>query len=122
MCGCETWSLTLREECSLRVLENKSLRKVFCPKRVEVTGEWRRLHNEEYYSLYSPNIFRVIKSRKMRGRGVWHYWERRSLYGVLVGRPQGKRQLGRSRHRWKGNIKMELQEVRWGGMDWTDLV
>jgi hypothetical protein len=61
-CGCETWLLTLREERRLRVLENKALRKIFWPKKVEVTGEWRRLHNEEHYSVYSPNIFRVIQS------------------------------------------------------------
>jgi len=70
MCGCETWSLTLREERRPRVLENKALRKIFWPKTVKVTGEWRRPHNEEHYSLYSPNNFRVIKSRKMRWAGL----------------------------------------------------
>jgi hypothetical protein len=65
--GCETWSLTLREECRLRVLENRALRRIFGPKRDEVTGEWRRLHNKEPYALYSsPNITRVIKTRRPR--------------------------------------------------------
>jgi hypothetical protein len=68
--GCESWSLTLREECRLRVFENKVLRRIFGPKRDEVTGEWRRLHNEELYALYSlPNTIRVIKSRRQRWAG-----------------------------------------------------
>jgi hypothetical protein len=70
LCGCETWSVTLREEHRLRVFENRVLRRIFGPKRDEVTGEWRRLHNEELNDLYSsPNIFRVIKSRRMRWAG-----------------------------------------------------
>jgi hypothetical protein len=68
--GCESWSLTLREECRLRVFENKVLRRIFGPKRDEVTGEWRRLHNKELYALYSsPNIIRVVKSRRLRWAG-----------------------------------------------------
>jgi hypothetical protein len=68
--GCETWSLTLREECRLRVLENRVLRRIFGPKRDEVTGEWRRLHSEELYALYSSqNIIRVAKSRRIRWAG-----------------------------------------------------
>jgi hypothetical protein len=65
--GCETWPLTLREECRLRVFENGVLRRIFGPKRVEITGKWRRLHNEEFYALFfSPSIIRVIKSRRLR--------------------------------------------------------
>jgi hypothetical protein len=69
--GCKTWSLTLREECRLRVFESRVLRRIFGPKRDEVTGEWRRLHNKELYAVYSPNIIRVIKSRR---QDVWHVW------------------------------------------------
>ena len=83
------------------------------PKRDGVTGEWRKLHNEELNDLYcSPNIVRVIKSGRMRWAGhVARMGERTSLYRVLVGKPEGKRPLGRPRHRWGGNIKMDLQEV-----------
>jgi hypothetical protein len=86
--GCETWSLTLREECRLRVFENRVLRRIFGPKRDEVTGEWRRLHNKEVYALYSsPNIIRVIKSRRLRWAGhVAHMGERRGAYRALVGK------------------------------------
>jgi hypothetical protein len=74
--GCETWSLTLREECRLRVFENRVLRRIFGSKRDEVTGEWRRLHNKELYALYSsPDIIRVIKSRRRDGQDMWHVWE-----------------------------------------------
>jgi len=86
MYGCETWSLTLREEHRLRVFENRVLRRVFGPKRDEVTGEWRKLHNEDLNDLYySLNIVRVIKSRRMRWVGhVAHMGERRGVYRVLV--------------------------------------
>jgi len=85
--GCETWSLTLRKEHGLRVFENRMLRRVFGPKRDEVTGEWRKLHNEEINDLYSlPNIVRVIKSRRMRWAGqVACMGESRGVYRVLVG-------------------------------------
>ena len=90
--GCETWSLTLREECRLRVFENRVLRRIFGPKRDEVTGEWRKLHNEQLNDLYSsPNIVRVIKSRRMRWAGnVARMGERRGIYRVLVGKPERK--------------------------------
>jgi len=121
--GCETWSLTLREEPRLRVFENRVLRRVFGPKRDEVTGEWRKLHNEELSNLYSlPNIVRVVKSRRMRWtRHVARMGEGRGVHRVLVGKPEGKRPLGRPRRRWEDNIKMDLQEVRGGCGDWMEL-
>jgi len=121
--GCETWSFTLREERRLRVFENWVLRRVFGAKRDEVTGEWRKLHNEELNDLYcSPNIFRVLKSRRMRWAGhVACMGERRGIYRVLVGKPEGKSPLGRPMRRWDDNIKMHLQEVRCGCMDWIEL-
>jgi hypothetical protein len=112
--------LTPREEHRLRVFENRVLRWIFWPKRNEVTGEWRRLHIEELYDLYSsPNIIRVIKSRRMRWAGhVPRMGEGRDAYRISVGRPEGRRPLGRPRRRWKDNIKMDLQEVGWGhGLD-----
>jgi hypothetical protein len=120
--GCETWSLTLREEQRLRVFENRVLRRIFGRKRDGVTGEWRRLHNEELNDLYSsPNIIRVIKSRRMRwARHVERMGENRGSYRILVGRPEGRLPLGRPRRRWEDNIKMDLQEVGWS-MDWTEL-
>jgi hypothetical protein len=121
--GCETWSLTLREEHRLRVFENRVLRRIFGSKRDEVTGEWRRLNIEELNDLYSsPNIIRVIKSRRMRWAGhVACMGEGRGAYKILVGRPEGRRPLGRPRRRWEDNIKMDLQEVGWGGVDWIDM-
>jgi len=115
--------ITLREERKLRVFENMMLRRIFGPRRDEVTGEWRRLHNEEQNDLYSsPNIVRVIKSRKMRWAGhVARMGEERGMYRVLVGKPEGKRPLGRPRRRWVDNIRMDLQEVGCGYMDWTGL-
>jgi hypothetical protein len=121
--GCETWSLTLREEHRLRVFKNRVLRRIFGTKRDGVTGEWRRLHNEELNDLYSsPNIIRVIKSRRMRWAGhVARMGEGRGSYWDMVGRPLGRRPLGRPRCRWEDNINMNLQEVGWGGMDWIDM-
>jgi hypothetical protein len=103
------------------VLENRVLRRIFGPKRDKVTGEWRRLRNEELNGLYSsPNIIRVIKSRRMRWAGhVARMGEKRGAYRNLVGRPEGRRPLGRRRRRWEDNIKMDL-EVGWG-MDWIEL-
>jgi len=119
--GCETWSLTLREERKLRVLENMVLR-ILGPRRDEVTGEWRKLHNEELRDLYSlPNIVRVVKSRRMKWAGhVTRMGQGRGVHRVLVGKTEGKRPLGRPRRRWEDNIKMDLREVGGGG-DWLDL-
>jgi hypothetical protein len=109
-------SLTLREECRLRVFENRVLRRIFGPKRDEVTGEWRRLHNKELYALYSsPNIIQMIKSRRLRWAGhVARMGERRGAYRALVGKPEGRISLERPRRRWEDNIKMDLREVGWG--------
>jgi hypothetical protein len=98
--GCETWCLTLREKHKLRVVENRVLRKIFGPKR-EGDGSWRKLHNDELHSLHSsPNIVRVIKSRRMRWAGhVARMGEGRGVYRVLVGRHKGKRPLGRHKRR-----------------------
>jgi len=121
--GCETWSLTLREERKLRVFENKVLRRIFGPRRDEVTGEWRRLHNEQLNDLYSsPNTVRVIKSIRMRWAGhVARMDEERELYRVLLGKPERRRPLGIPRRRWVDNIRMDLQEVGSGYMDWIGL-
>jgi hypothetical protein len=101
--GCETLSLTLREEHRLRVSENRVLRRIFGPKKDEVTGEWRKLHNEELHNLYlSTNIIRQIKSRRIRWVGhVARMGEERKLYKVLVGKSEGKTPLGRPRRRWE---------------------
>jgi len=119
-CGCESWSPTLKEELRLRVLENRVLRTISWPKRDEVRGEWRILHNEELIDLYSsPNIIRVIKSIRMRWAGhVARMVESRGVYRILVGKPEGKRSLGKPTRRWEDNIKMGLHEVGRDGMDW----
>jgi hypothetical protein len=106
--GCETWSLTLWGEHRLRVFENRVLRRIFELKRDEVMGEWRKLHNEELRDLYSsPSIIRIIKSRRMRWTGhVAGMEERRNAYRLLVGKPEGKRPLGRPRLRWVDNTRM----------------
>jgi hypothetical protein len=111
--GCETWCLTLREEQRLRVFENRVLRRIFASKRDEVTGEWRKLHNEELHNLYlSPDIIRQVKSRRMRWAGhVARMGEERKVYKVLVGKPEGNRPLGRPRRRWEDGIRMDLREI-----------
>ena len=118
MYGCETWSLALREEHILRVLQNRLLPEIFGPKR-----EWRKLHNEEFYGLYSlTDINRVIKSRKLRwARHVACMGVRMGAYRILMGRPQGKNPLGRPGHRYEENIKINLQELGLGGGGWIGL-
>jgi len=105
------------------VFENRVLRKVFGPRRDEVTGEWRKLHKEELSDLYSlPNRVRVVKSRKMRWAGhVERMGQGRGVCRVLVGKHEGKRPLGRPRRRWEDNIKMNLQEERGGCGNWMGL-
>jgi hypothetical protein len=121
--GCGTWSLTVREELKLRVFENMVLRRIFGPKRDAVMGGWRKLHNGELYNLYSsPSIIRIIKSRGMRWVGhVARMGEKRNMYRLLVGKPEGKRPLGRLRRRWMDNIKMDLLEIRLNVVDWIGL-
>ena len=121
--GCETWSLTLWEERRLSVFENRVLRRVFGPKIDGVRWELRKLHNEELCDLYSlPNIVRVVKSRRMRWVGhVARMGDGRGVHRVLIGKPEGKRPLGRPRRRWEDNIKMDLREVGGGGGDWMEL-
>jgi hypothetical protein len=102
--GYETWSLTLREEHRLGVFENRVLRRISGPTRDQVTGEWRKLHNEELHDLYSsPSIIRIIKARRMG--------EKRNAYRLLAGKTEGWRPLGRPRRRWLDNIRMDLVEM-----------
>jgi hypothetical protein len=106
------------------VRENRVLRRIFGPKRDEVTGGWRKLHNEDLHSLYSsPSIIRMIKSRRMRWAGhIARMVEKRNAYRILVGKPEGKRPLGRPRRKWVNNIKLDLGEIGRDGMEWIDLV
>jgi hypothetical protein len=122
--GCETWSLTLREEQRLEVFDNMVLRRIFGPKTDEVTGVWRKLHNEELHDLYSlPSIIRIIKARKMRLAGhVARMGEKRNAYRLLVGKPEARRPLGRPIRRWLDNIRMDFVEAGWGDVDWIGLV
>jgi hypothetical protein len=101
------------------VFENRVLRRIFGPKRDEVTAEWRKLHNEKLHNLYSsPDIIRQVKSRRMRWAGhVACIGEERKVYKVLVGKPEGKRP-GRPRHRWEDEIRMDFREI---GLDWIRL-
>jgi hypothetical protein len=111
LCGCETWSLTLRKEHRLRVFENRVLRRIFGPK-------------EELHNLYSsPNIIRVMKSRRMRWAGhVARMRTKLNACRILMGRPEVKRPLGRPRRRWVGNNKMDLRGIVLGGMNLIDLL
>jgi hypothetical protein len=115
-----THYLILREEHRLRVFANRVLRRIFGQKRDEVTGGCRKLHDEELHGLYSsPSIVRVLKARRMRWAGhVAHMGEVRGAYNILVGRPEGRRPLGRPRRRWEDNIKMDLRDIGFGDVDW----
>jgi hypothetical protein len=117
--GCEIWFLTLREKHRLRVFEKRVLRKIFGPNKDEVTEGWRKLHNEERYYLHSsPSISRILKSRRMKWAGhVARKGGKGNTYRILVGKPEGKRPLGRPRRRWMDNIKTDLREIGWGGMN-----
>jgi hypothetical protein len=110
--GCETWYLALREENKLRVFENRVIRRIFGPRRDEVTRKWRKLHSEELHNLYlSPDIIRQIKSRRMRGAGhVARMGKERKLYEVLVGMPEG-RPLASPGRRWEDGIRMDLRDI-----------
>jgi len=114
--GFETWSLIWREECRPRVLENRVLRRIFGPKRDEVTWEWRKLHNEELNGMYSsPNIIQVIISRRMRLVGNVARIGRREVHGVLLGKSEGKRPLLRLDGKW---IFRKLYMGVWTGLSW----
>jgi hypothetical protein len=106
------------------VFENRVLRRIFGPKRDEVTGGWRKLHNEELHNLYSsPSIIKMIKSRRLRWAGhVARRGEKMNAYRILVGKPDGKRPPGIPRRRWVDNIQMDLREIEWNVLHWIDLV
>jgi hypothetical protein len=103
------------------MFKNRVLRRIFGPRKDEETGEWRKPHNEELHDLYSsPNIIRVIKSRRMRLKGhVARTGDRKGAYRPMVGKPMGKRQIGRPKLGWDDNIKMDL---KWDGRAWTGLI
>ena len=117
--GCKTWSLTLTEERRMGVFENRVLRRIFGPKREDVTGEWRKLHNEELNDLYcSPNIVLVMKSRRLSCAGhVARMGERRGVCRILVGKPEGKRPLGN--RGVDGGIIFRWIFRKWNARVWT---
>ena len=121
--GCEIWCLILWEEHKLGVFENRVLKKIFGPKKEESAGQWRKLHNEQLYGLYfSPNVIRVIKSKRMWWVGhVARIGDRRGAYRVLADAPGAKRPFCKPMHREDDNIKMDPQEIKCGGKDWSDL-
>jgi hypothetical protein len=114
---------TIIKSYRLRVFENRLLRRLFGPRRDEVTGGWRKLHNEELRDLhFSPSIIRMIKLSRMRWAGhIARTRRKRNAYWLLVKMPEGKRPLGRPKHRWENNISLDLGEIGWGDVDWIDL-
>jgi hypothetical protein len=106
--GCETWSLTLREEYRLRVFENRVLRAIFGPKRDEMTEDWRKLRNEELHNLYSSRNIMIRSRMRWAGRVV----QMGNAYRIFVGKPECKGPLGSPRRKWVGSIKMDLREMR----------
>jgi hypothetical protein len=121
--GCETWSLTVRDKHKLRVFENRVWRSIFGPKRNGVMGAWRKVLNEKLHILYSsPSIIRIVKLRRMRWVGhVTRMVQKRSANRLLVGKPEGKRLLGRPRYGWIDNIKMDLLEIGLSVVGWIGL-
>jgi hypothetical protein len=117
LCGCEK----LREEHTLRMFENRVLRRIFGPERDEVTGDWRKPHNELHNLKTSPRIIRLITLRMSWAGHVARMGTTRNVYRILAGKPEGKRPLRRSRRRWVDNIQMDLTATVWGGMNWIDL-
>jgi hypothetical protein len=100
------------------VFENRMLRRIFVPKKDDVKGDWRKLHNEELHNLYSsPNAIRMIKTRRMRLAGHVARMGKRNAYRILMGKPEGMRPLGRPRCRWVDNIKIDLREIGWYGLE-----
>jgi hypothetical protein len=108
---------------TLRVSENRVLRRIFGPKGDEVTGGWRKLPSEELHDLYSsPSIIRIMKSKRMKWAGhAARMGEKRNVCRLLEGKPEGKRLLERPRPRWMDNIKIDPVEIEWDGVDWIDL-
>jgi hypothetical protein len=103
--------------------ENRVLRRIFGAKRDVVTGGWSKLHNEELHNLYSsPSIIRIMKSRRMRWAGhMARMGEKRNVYGLLVGKPERRRPLGRSRRKWIDDVKMDVLEIGLSVVDWIGL-
>jgi hypothetical protein len=117
--GCKTWSLILKEEHRLRVFKDRVLRRILGSRRDKVIGSWRKQHNEELHNLCSsPSIIRIVKTRTMRlTEHVARIGEKMNAHGLLVGKPVGKRPLGRQICRWVNNIRMELGEIEWYDLD-----
>jgi hypothetical protein len=117
--GCETWTVILREEHRLTVFENRVLGRIFGPKRDEATGGWRKLHNEELYNLYSSSS--IIRKENGMGRACSTNGAKGNACRILVRKAEEKIPLGRRRRRWVDNVKMDIRDIGWDGMDWIDV-